>query len=47
MSKGRHTEAEIIWALKQIEAGCEAEEVTLEIEVSKHAIYAWKHSWGG
>jgi putative transposase len=47
MSKGRHTEAQIIAALKQVEAGRTAEEVARESGVSKHTIYAWKAKYGG
>lgn len=47
MSKGRHTEAEIIAALKQVEAGRKAEDVAREAGVSKNTIYAWKAKYGG
>ncbi len=47
MSKGRHTEGEIIAALKQVEAGRKAEDVAREVGVSKHTIYAWKAKYGG
>src|SRR5271163_4896219 len=54
MSKSRHTEAEMIGALKQLEAGRkaedvgrEAEDVGREVGVSKHTIYAWKAKYGG
>ena len=47
MSKSRHTEAQIIAALKQVEAGRTAEEVARENGVSKHTIYAWKAKYGG
>jgi len=47
MSKGRHTEAEMIGALKQLEAGRKAEDVAREVGVSKHTIYAWKAKYGG
>ncbi len=47
MPKTRHTEAEIIGALKQVEAGRKAEEVAREAGVSKHTIYAWKAKYGG
>ncbi len=47
MSKSRHTEAEMIGALKQIEAGRKAEDVAREVGVSKHTIYAWKAKYGG
>ena len=41
MSRARHTEAEMIAVLKQVEAGRKAEDVAREAGVSKHAIYAW------
>ena len=43
----RHTEAEMIGALKQLEAGRKAEDVAREVGVSKHTIYAWKAMYGG
>jgi len=42
MSKSRHWEAQMIGALKHLEAGREAEDVAREVGVSKHTIYAWK-----
>ena len=47
MSKGKHTEAQMIGALKQMEAGRKAEDVARELGVSKHTIYAWKAKYGG
>ncbi len=47
MSKSKHTEAQIIGALKQLEAGRKAEDVAREVGVSKHTIYAWKAKYGG
>ena len=47
MSKSRHTEAQIIAALKQVEAGRTAEDVAREQGVSKHTIYAWKAKYSG
>jgi putative transposase len=47
MSKSRHTEAQIIAALKQVEAGRTTEDVARERGVSKHTIYAWKAKYGG
>ena len=41
------TEAQIIAALKQVEAGRRAEDVAREQGVSKHTIYAWKAKYGG
>ena len=42
MSKSNHTEAQMIGAIKQVEAGRKADEVAREMGVSKHTIYAWK-----
>jgi putative transposase len=39
MARGKHSEAEIIGALKQLEAGQRAEDVGREMGVSKHTIY--------
>jgi putative transposase len=47
MSKGKHGEAEIIGALKHLEAGRTAEDVARDLGVSKHTIYAWKAKYGG
>ena len=47
MSRARHTEAEIIAVLKQVEAGRKAEDLAREAGVSKHTIYAWKAKYGG
>jgi putative transposase len=44
MSKSNHTEAQMIGALKQLEAGCKAEDVAREVGVSKHTIYAFQES---
>lgn len=47
MSRSRHTESEMIAALKQVEAGRAVEDVAREVGVSKHTIYAWKAKYGG
>ena len=47
MSKSKHTEAQIIGALKQVEAGRTAEDVAREQGVGKHTVYAWKAKYGG
>jgi putative transposase len=47
MSRSRHTEAQIIDALKRVEAWQKAEEVARQCGVSKHTIYAWKAKYGG
>jgi putative transposase len=47
MSKSKHSEAQIIAALKQVEAGRAVEDLAREHGVSKHTIYAWKSKYGG
>lgn len=47
MSKGQHSEAQIIAALKQAEAGRKVEDLARECGVSKHTIYALKSKYGG
>jgi putative transposase len=47
MSKGKHSEAQIIAALKQVEAGRKVEDLARECGVSKHTMYAWKSKYGG
>jgi len=47
MSKTKHTEAQMIQALGQVEAGRRVEDVAREVGVSKHTLYAWKAKYGG
>ena len=47
MSRSRHTEAQMIGALRQVEAGRAVEDVAREMGVSKHTLYAWKAKYGG
>ena len=47
MSKSKRNEAQIIAALKQVEAGRAVEDLARECGVSKHTIYAWKSKYGG
>ena len=47
MSKSKHSEAQIIAALKQVEAGRSVEDMARECGVSKHTIHAWKSKYGG
>ena len=48
MGRSRHTEAQIIAALKQVEAGRTVEDVARECGgVSAATIYAWKSKFGG
>jgi putative transposase len=46
MGKGKHSEAQMIAALKQVEAGRATEDVAQELGVSKHTIYAWRSEYG-
>jgi len=46
MSKSRHTEARMIGALKQVEAGRKVEDVAREVGVPS-TLYAWKAKYGG
>ena len=47
MGKSKHSEAQMIEALKQVEAGRSVEEIGRAYGVSKHTIYAWKSKYGG
>jgi putative transposase len=47
MSRSKHSEAQIVAAVKQMDAGRKAEDVAREVGVSKHTLYAWKAKYGG
>jgi len=47
MGRSKHTEAQMIAALKQVEVGRTVEDVAREQGVSKHTIYAWKAKYDG
>lgn len=47
MSKSKHSEAQIIEAVKQLESGQRAEDIARGVGVSKHTVYAWKAKYGG
>jgi putative transposase len=47
MSRSKHSEAQMVAALKQVEAGRTTEDVARECGVSKHTLYAWKARFGG
>lgn len=47
MSRSKHTEAQMIAAIKQLDAGRKVEDVAREVGVSAHTIYAWKAKYGG
>jgi putative transposase len=45
--KSKYSEAQIVAALRQVEAGRAAAEVAREVGVTVHTIYAWKAKYGG
>ena len=45
--KSKFSEAQIVAALRQVEAGRAAAEVAREVGVTVHTIYAWKAKYGG
>jgi putative transposase len=47
MGRSRHSEAQIIAALKQVEAGRTVDDVARECGVSQATIYTWKSKFGG
>jgi len=47
MKKTRHTEEQIIDALKQMEAGRKVSEMARELGVSEATLYTWKSKYGG
>jgi putative transposase len=46
MSRSKHSEAQMIAVVKQMEAGRSAEDLALDVGVSTHTIYAWKSKHG-
>ena len=47
MPKSKFSEAAIVAALQQVDAGRKAAEVAREVGVSPYTIYAWKAKYGG
>lgn len=47
MPRSKFSEAQIVAALRQVEAGRGAAEVAREVGVTVHTIYAWKAKYGG
>ena len=47
MSRSKHSEAEMVGAIRQMDAGRKAEDVARSLGVSKHTLYAWKSKYGG
>ncbi len=47
MSRGKHSEEQILSVVKQLEAGRKAAEVAREVGVSTYTVYSWKAKYGG
>ena len=47
MSRSNHSGAQMIAAVRLMEAGRKAEDVAREVNVGAHTIYAWKSKHGG
>lgn len=47
MRKSRFTEAQIIQALRQAEAGTPVAEICRKLEVTETSFYRWKRKYGG
>jgi len=43
----RHSEEQILYALRQVEAGKKVSEVCREMGVSQQALYSWKRRYAG
>ena len=47
MKKSKHSEAQIIAAVKQMEAGRTAKDLARELGVTDQTLYNWKSKYGG
>ena len=47
MKKAKHTEEQIIGAVKQMEAGRPAKDLARELGVTDQTLYNWKSKYGG
>lgn len=47
MKKGKHTEQQIVSALKQQEAGISVKDISRELGISEATFYNWKAKYGG
>ncbi len=47
MKKSKHSETQIIQALKEYESGRRAEEISRELGVNKATFYNWKSKYSG
>jgi len=45
--KSRHTEEQIIHALREVDAGVKVQEVVRRLGVSEQTFYRWKSKYGG
>lgn len=47
MKKSKFTEAQIVFAIKQSEAGVKVEEICRKMGISEATFYNWKKKYGG
>jgi len=47
MKKSKHSESEMVKAVKQLESGVSAESVAREHGISKQTLYKWKSKYSG
>lgn len=47
MKKSKHSEEQIVTALKKVEAGLSVRELARQMKVSDATIYNWKSKYGG
>lgn len=47
MKKGRYTEQQVAYALRQAEGGVRVAEICRKLGVSEQTFYAWKKKYGG
>jgi putative transposase len=47
MKKGRYTEEQIAYALRQAESGTKVAELCRKLGVSEQTFYTWKRKYGG
>ena len=47
MPRKGHTEEQIVYALRQVEAGQKVADICREVGVSQQAFYGWKRRYGG
>jgi putative transposase len=47
MPRKGHSEEQIVYALRQVEAGKKVADICREVGVSQQAFYSWKRRYGG